>query len=285
MLVPQNAVGAYFRMTSTYKLTTIEQVVEVATTLSGSWFRGHARVYGELTPKIFRKQYEDVRKWRPDIEHSLIEAFKRGAPALQQNIPNQEDHLAWLFIMQHHGAPTRLLDWTKSALIALFFVVSKHASDEGELWAMYPINLNDRSGFHGVPLPNHPILTYFTLEPRYDPPKLIGKLGLSQIPTNPLAVEPPMNFPRMVTQLSRFTIHPMPMQGNSIAELLPDEKHLVRYIIPANSKEKLQRNLAALGITHGTLFPDLDSLAKDIIYEHQVVAYNPPVPPRCDGPV
>ena len=270
-------------MTSSYNITTIEQVVEVATTLSRSWFRGHARVYGELTPKIFRKQYEDVRKWRPDIELSLIEDFKRGAPALEQNIPNQEDHLAWLFIMQHHGAPTRLLDWTKSALIALFFVVSKHASDNGELWAMYPMALNEHSGFHGIPLPNHPILTYLTLEPKHDPAKLIGKLGLSQIPTNPLAVEPPMNFHRMVTQLSRFTIHPIPQAGNSILELLPDEKNLVRYIIPANSKEKLRRNLAALGITHGTLFPDLDSLAKDIIYEHQVVAYSPPVPPRCDG--
>ena len=270
-------------MTSTYKLTRIEHAVELATTLSRSWFRGHARVHGELTPRIFRIQYENVRKSRPDVELSLIEAFKRGAPVLEPSMPKQEDHIAWLFLMQHHGAPTRILDWTKSALIALYFVVSEHQLEDGELWAMYPIALNEHSGFHGIPLPNHPILHYFTLEARSDPKKLIKlieKLGLPEIPTHPLAVEPPMNFPRMVAQLSTFTMHPVPKPGNSIPELLPDEKHLVRYIIPSASKEKLRRDLAALGVTHGTLFPDLDSLAIDIIYEHQVVAYSPPVPPR-----
>jgi len=273
-------------MTSTYKLTKIEHVVEVATTLSRSWFRGHARVHGKLTPRIFRTQFNSsVRniKLRPVLELSLIETFKRGAPALQPSIPNQEDHIAWLFLMQHHGAPTRLLDWTKSALVALYFVVSGHTSDDGELWAMYPVALNEYSGFHGVPLPNHPILHYFAREPRRDPKKLVEELGLVEIPNHPLAVEPPMNFPRMVAQLSTFTIHPIPKLGNSIPELLPDEKHLVRYIISSSSKERLRRDLAALGITRGTLFADLDSLSIDTIYEHQVVAYSPPVPPRCDG--
>ncbi len=271
------------RMTSTYKLTEINQVVEVATTLSRSWFRGHPRIHGELTPRVFRKQYDSIRQVRPQFELSLIEAFKRGAPALQANIPEQEDHIAWLFLMQHHGVPTRLLDWTRSALVALYFVVVDNASEGGELWAMYPGALNEQSGFHGIPLPNHPILHYFAQEPRHGPKKLVEELGLDEIPNHPLAVEPPMNFPRMVAQLSTFTIHPTPKPGNSIPELLPEEKALVRYIIPSSSKENLRRGLCALGITHGTLFPDLDSLSIDIIYEHQVVAYSPPIPPRCDG--
>jgi hypothetical protein len=91
-----------------------------------------------------------------------------------------------------------------------------------------------------------------------------------------------MNFARMVAQLSKFTIHPTPQQGNSIPELLPDAINLVRYIIPANSKEKLLRDLAALGVTQGTLFPDLDSLSVDIVYEHKVIAYTPPEPPKFE---
>ncbi len=89
---------------------------------------------------------------RTDSELSLIENFKRGAPALEPSIPDYEDHIAWLFLMQHHGMPTRLLDWTKSILVALYFVVSKYTSDDGELWAMYPDALNECSGFHGIPL-------------------------------------------------------------------------------------------------------------------------------------
>ncbi|MBA7686165.1 hypothetical protein ES703_94606 [subsurface metagenome] len=263
-------------------LTRIEDVVEVAKTLSRSWFRGHSRIHGELTPRLFRTQYDSIRKMRPEFELSLIEAFKRGAPPLQANIPKTEDHIAWLFLMQHHGAPTRLLDWTKSALVALYFVVSEHPSENGELWAMYPDDLNEQSGFHGIPLPNHPILQYFAQEPWRDPKKLVEELGLPDIPNHPLAVEPPMNFPRMVGQLSTFTIHPTPKPGNSIPELLPEEKDLVRYIIPASSKESLRRDLNALGIKHGTLFPNLDSLSIDVIYEHRVVAYSPPRPPRFD---
>jgi len=264
-------------MVNTYRLTEIEQAVKVGTTLSGSWFRGHARVYGDLTPKLFRK------KWlRADFELSLIENFKRGAPALEPDIPDYEDHIAWLFLMQHHGIPTRLLDWTKSILVALYFAVSKHKSDDGELWAMYPDALNKCSGFHGLPLPNHLGLRYFAMEPWYSQEKLLKELGLKQIPKYPLAVAPPMNFARMVAQLSKFTIHPTPQPGNSILELLPDEINLVRYIIPAVSKEKLQRDLAALGITQGTLFPNLDSLSVDIIYDHQIAAYTPQEPPN-DG--
>jgi hypothetical protein len=267
-------------MTNRYTISRVEQVVEIATTLSGSWFRGHARIYNELTPKLFRKQWDIVWQFRPILELSLIESFKRGAPALQPSVPNQDNHVAWLFLMQHHGGHTRLLDWTESALIALYFVVSDHETDDGELWAMYPDALNEKSGFHGIPLPNHPILNFFVQEHGHEPKKLAEELGLKEVPNYPLAVTPPMNFARMVAQLSTFTIHPTPKRGNSIPELLPDEQHLVRYIILGSSKEKLRKDLAALGIKRSTLFPDLDSLSLDNIYEHRVVAYSPPAPPR-----
>jgi len=123
-------------MVNTYRLTEIEQVVKVGTILSGSWFRGHAKVYGDLTPKLFRKQW-----LRADFESWLIENFKRGAPALERDIPDYEDHIEWLFLMQHHGMPTRLLDWTKSILIALYFVVSSHSPFHQRLKILLSINI------------------------------------------------------------------------------------------------------------------------------------------------
>lgn len=268
----------HLRMAITYKLDSIGDVVEIATTLSGSWFRGHARVHEELVPKLLREKYVS----HASLELSLIEAFKRVAPALDTNVPKQDDNIAWLFLMQHHGVSTRLLDWTKSALIALYFVVVEHETEDGELWAMYPNNLNNLSGIPGIPLPNNPSLNYFVEEPFYDPATLRSLLNLSQAPDKPIAIEPQMNFSRMMAQLSKFTIHPISDKANLITTLLTDGKDLVCYIVPRESKSKLRRDLATLGITQVSLFPSLDSLGRDIIYDHRVVAYSPPNPPQLE---
>lgn len=268
-------------MTKTYTLTTIEQLVKVATTLSRSWFRGHSAVYCELTPGIFRSTYVSISELRP-IEFSVIEEFKRDAPSLIDTVPAMDNHLAWLFLMQHHGAPTRLLDWTESALVAAFFAVSGDADKDGELWAMYPDELNRRSGIPGMPLSTHPILYYLAGEPSHNPEEFSKELGLDEIPTYPLAIRPPMTFRRMAVQFSTFTIHPAPRPECTIPELLTDEKHLVRYIIPSSSKEKLRTDLSALKISTKALFPDLDALSKCIIRESNVIAYGPPIPPHCD---
>lgn len=188
--------------------------------------------------------------------------------------------------MQHHGAPTRLLDWSKNALVALYFAAYDHFEADGELWAMHPDKLNKHNGFFGIPIPQNSILQFLAAEPSHNnPEKLAEEMGLQQVPQYPLAVDPPMNFARMVAQQSAFTIHPKPKQGTTIPELLSDPKELVRYIIPGSQKRKILSDLADLGITRLTLFPDLDSLSKDIIEEHNVVAYGPPDPPHwCKSP-
>ena len=272
-------------MTNTYTLTQISEVVEIGTSLSQSWFRGHSTVVGELTPGIFRPKYEHemYRALRPDAESSVIESFKRQAPALTSKLPGPDDHVSWLFLMQHHGAPTRLLDWTKSVLVGLYFAVNQHYSEDGELWALYPPALNVHNGYFGLPLPRCKILRYLAAEPNHNnPQKLSEEFGLKDIPQYPHAVDPPLHFSRMVAQLSAFTIHPRPKQGHTIPEIMTEEKNLVRYIIPSDCKRKLISGLAALGITKVTLFPDLDSLSHDIVQEHNIVAYSPPQPPKWE---
>lgn len=273
-------------MTKTYKLSTIHHVIEIGTTLSRSWFRGHSKIIGELTPGIFRDGYDfPPLRLRSDVEFDLISKFKLNAPSLESNLPDYDDHVSWLFLMQHHGLPTRLLDWTESVLIALYFAVSENKSDDGELWVMYPDALNKCGKYSGgVALPNNRILRHIASKPAHnDPGKFKEELGLEEAPKYPLAIQPPMNFPRMVSQLSAFTIHPEPLPNCTIPDLLQDEEYLVRYIIPANSKDKLLTDLAALGITPRTLRPDLDSLSATIKQEAKIVAYGPPHPPPCDG--
>ncbi len=284
-------------MTKTYILSEISDVVKIATKLPDSWFRGHPEKYENLTPKIFRKNNYILCQIKKTFELSIIEEFKRKAPSLSKEIPNSDNHLSWLFLMQHYGTPTRLLDWTESALIALYFAVYKNSSEnsneDGELWAMYPLKLNEECGLKGLPLLHNSILRFIAEQPlTYDPEGLAKKLGIEDskgkatIPTLPIAFRPPMNFQRMVSQMSTFTIHPNPITENTIPELLPDERHLVRYIIPKEYKNELKDGLKALGITHHTLFPDLDSLSKSIIEEQKKYlegGYIIPEPPECGG--
>ncbi len=276
----------------------INQIIKVATTLSKSWFRGHPEKCENLTPKIFRPEYITRNVVEPHTEYSVIEYFKRVAPALTQNIPNQDDHCDWLFLMQHHGAPTRLLDWTENALVALYFAVRNFLDGkDGELWAIYPYFLNKEGyGFNGIATQSNAILQYLAKEPylaitpisdnQERQEKLAKEFGLSEIPQYPLALYPTMNFSRMVNQLSTFTIHPSPSilrQKNTILDLLGDnKKYLVRYIIPYDSKRELIQDLKTLGISRRTLFPDLDGLSQTIIEKlnYAPFEYNQQDPPE-----
>lgn len=120
--------------------------------------------------------------------------------------------------------------------------------------------------------------------------KFLEKFNLPMPPQAPIAFYPPMNFPRMVSQLSVFTIHPDPRinQGSKkITELLTSEKSLVRYILPADCKRNMLKDLAALGISRGTIYQDLDSLCNDMVQSAKnSEGYNAwylPDPPICSG--
>lgn len=276
-------------MDNTYRLTTIEDAVSLAKTLRNSWFRGHKKIYSELTPAIFRKEYQQsIGLPQPNIEAFFINGFRRGAPVLEAKLPGWYEHIDWLFLMQHHGAPTRLLDWTQSALVALYFAANGCSSDDGELWAMYPDELNKCSDLDHILALDDRIVLYLAEETLCDTEGdkkalLSNLLGRSKGYDNPIAFLPAMNFPRMISQLSAFTIHPKPSSGHTIPELLSDERHLVRYIIPHDHKFELIQDLAALGITRRTLYQDLDSLCVDLKQEARVGLYSPPNPPRCSG--
>jgi hypothetical protein len=271
---------------SSKEIRSIQQVVELGTSLSHSWFRGHSKTYDELTPGVFRTRITRLEKnilpfaGRQNVEFSIIEEFKRRAPSFESNLPKLEDHLSWLFLMQHHGSPTRLLDWSESVLVALYFAVTKNLKDDGELWALYPQKLNELSGFSGSPTRNNSILSFLAQEPMHTTPSNLALALKIDVPKYPLAIRAQMSFPRIINQQGTFTIHPKPKEGCTLPEILKEKKHLARYIIPAKFKDTLKKQLTALGITHVTLFQNLDSLSETIIEEHKTVGYAPPEPPE-----
>ena len=265
----------------TQTLNSFDDVIKIGTTLGKNWFRGHSKLYNNLTPKIFRKrEFAMDFLMEKETELNAIENFKRYAPSLNIKLPAQEDTLQWLFIMQHHGFATRLLDWTENILIATFFAVIHNQNEDGEIISIFPTELNKVHGFNGFPLPKSSILKFLADEPLHNSQKeLAASLGLQKIPKYPMAFLPTLSLPRMTAQLSAFTIHPRKLKSNGIEDVLTDKKFICRYIIPKSLKKEFEKNIAFLGVSFRTLFPDLEGLAKAFEREERFYAWGQPEPP------
>ena len=247
------------------QIRTIEQAVTVGTKLPISWFRGHAKTYRTLTPTVFRILPTTRGGYR---EYWLAERFRLRAASLHPKVPSWNDHVRWLLLMQHHGLPTRLLDWTENILVALYFAVEGSPTEAGELWCIRPDALNNRSNYF-LHSGDRPIVKYMAAGAFLTESDKLQELGRKlrvrdPVTRNPIAFLPPMEFPRMSAQSSRFTIHPPPTSDNAIERLLSGPREIIRYEVPSDCKTSLSRDLTALGVTAETLFRSLDALSVTI---------------------
>ncbi len=214
---------------------------------AGTWWRGLSISKWDLQTRLYREN-------RDADEHNFAQLFRNQAGVRHGKCPQYDDSPEWLSLMQHYGLPTRLLDWTESCLIGLFFAVRnvEHHDKPGALWGLYPGSLNKNQGYPAA------ILTAHGSEPlcseAFDSPP---KTNTQKI----CAIGSPHFDPRQLMQSSVFTIHSistalnkLPIWGNFM------EKHT----IPAHAKGDLLNWLNFVGINEKFVFPDLEHLAKDI---------------------
>lgn len=276
-------------MIETFKLLTLDHAVEIGTTLTGSWFRGHSQQHPEpLVPKVYRSEYQNPFQKEAGIgnrERTLFESFKNTAPGLVEKTPLDHQNAQWLALMQHHGVPTRLLDWTESILVALYFAVRRDHEKPSELWCMSPLELNRYSIGGALPMAGEPHLVFLVNEPFEEGKEYAKRLGLEEIPDHPLAHKPLASTQRVIAQHSTFTIHPPPPRGVPIEQVLTEGKYLCRYVIPPESKPDMLEALHALGYSERALFCDLEALGRTLVDSLRTVAYFPPDPPECGGSV
>jgi hypothetical protein len=117
--------------------------IEKAVASAGSnaiYFRGHSSSDWPLLPSLARVDQALVQQFSTieSLEEHLYFSFVTGAGEL---ISTNDDSWSNLFTMQHHGLPTRLLDWTESFAIALFFAIRGEPTAPA-LWMLDPYDLN-----------------------------------------------------------------------------------------------------------------------------------------------
>ena len=253
------------------------------------WFRGEpAKTEKPLVPKLFRARHN---------ENSLLQHFRMKAPALGVKVPPRGGHTdQWLFLARHVGVPTRLLDWTEGLLVALYFATEKRETG-GVVWMLDPVQLNRESGetFRDNEFP----LTWFSPDTtglqRRETATWLGDLtrpggghrlrriaegiksnigginirlawerGEAQTklgPQKPIAVHPTSIHPRITAQKGCFTIHGR--NHDSLSKQV-GPRILRRYAVNTRKFGDIRKQLRMLGITHSTIYPDLDGLAKDL---------------------
>ncbi len=111
-----------------------------------TWWRGQENAEFDLIPRVYRKE-SNGKKFD---ETNLLHIFKARARSRSDSCPDDSPSKKgdWLALAQHYRLPTRLLDWSESALTGLFFAlldgndVEGSASIDGALWVLSPMELN-----------------------------------------------------------------------------------------------------------------------------------------------
>lgn len=188
------------------------------------------------------------------IEKDAYHTFRRHAPLhLDPTTLNETPGImSWWSLMQHHGAPTRLLDWTSSPYVAAYFAVLSEPDLPGAVWAIHAATVDKHSG--DIPSDEGTFQRIF-LDVN-TPPSVFVVLRITETA-------------RMAAQQTVFTVSPAVLadHGDLLGSLpQPPEKALfLKLIIPPELKTEFLRRLREqMNITAQTLFPGVDGLGRSV---------------------
>jgi hypothetical protein len=238
---------------------------------NGLWYRGQTNAEWDLTPRLYRyKQWSPSRKVKP-ARLRLADDESRERFAIEgMGLSDVRFLDKWdlYFVMQHFGTDTRLLDWTDSALIGLYFAVRQNRGYyDAAVWTIDPWKLNRMVvKVEEVVPPGDPGISKED-KTRYEKWLWDRFEKRKRWPTRPAAVYPGHIMRRIGAQKSCFTIHGSDRRGlDRIAGQL--KINLTKIVIPSWCVGSIKESLAISGIDETTVFPDLEGLSRRLNEEN-----------------
>lgn len=224
-------------------------------------FRGHASHRWSLLSTLsrhFRLARVHEEAWGLQ-ERRILRIFKRQAHLLLSRVPDGSDEFEWLALMQHHGAPTRLLDFTWSPYVAAFFALSR-AEEPATVWAVHPPTLLSHAklmapSLGGVRRQDLGLWFASAFETEFNEKQLrFAVIG-----------EPHHMNRRLTAQSGTFVV---PGALNESLESFAPDGGIARIDLNTeNVRRPALRDMYNMNIKESTLFPDLDGLARSLAYE------------------
>ncbi|MBN1802389.1 MAG: FRG domain-containing protein [Candidatus Lokiarchaeota archaeon] len=208
------------------------------------------------------------------IEPHLLRNFKKYAGKeiarySRQDVSKFNSIWHWLIVGQHHGLPTRLLDWTYSPLVALYFATSnlEKTNKDGAIWV---VNFIECSKY----LPEKVMKPLFNSDSRVHSIELLeetfsGTLkALKNLETASdeeyaIFLEPPSIDDRVVNQFAMFSFMSNPKTCmDDWLQKYPEERLWRKIIVPSELKVEIRDKLSQSNINERTMFPGLDGICR-----------------------
>jgi hypothetical protein len=240
---------------------------------------------GQGTDRVLAAGIERVAI-RPGVAYAVRE-FRRRAHQYVTDLPHPDDDLEWLALMQHHGAPTRLLDWTRSPHVAAFFAAQSSNSTNPSIttnsdkvvepfviWAIDVDSVNAEAvGMLSLPEDNRDLSSREKFRKIYWGPSPDDLYLVA-------AVQPHRMNERLTIQQGLFLCANNPLFSfrRCLAALLlhasnrhePSNQWLHKFAIAPETRLDLLRALNKLNINSTTLFPGLDGFCQSIYVNVQI---------------
>jgi hypothetical protein len=226
-----------------------------------SWYRGCRKASYALTPTLYRHskaaQIAELGHLETDVTTRFVQ---RSLPFLGRHFLDDWDKL---FLMQHYGVPTRLLDWSENPFVSIFFALVENGSKingDAAIWMCDPIAWNKAALSHisfsgGILDQNSDSVRAY--RPGSD-------LAAMLVP--PVMIYGSYNSPRIVAQRGGFALFGQGTKAMEKVYLQPEfpDAILQKLIIPQGKIKDLKNSLFRKGFTESVVFPDLDGLAREL---------------------
>ena len=206
------------------------------------------------------------------MELPMLESFAKYVSIIDPTI--NESVWKAMVVGQHHGLPTRLVDWTHSALVALHFSVTEVNLEDLSrrdcvVWRIDARELNRKlPGKYRKALEQKKTLS-FTLPMLMEVAGSIAEYDQDMDQESMVLIEPPSIDQRIVTQYSFFTMLP-----RGVDDLIPfldqHTEHTVKYVIDRKLRWELRDILDRLNLNERTIYPGIDGIAKWLARQYYV---------------